>query len=149
MTVPFMLSQDVLFGNAFRYFLNVNANNDGTYNEEDFFEVFAVDRQHTQSGEDTSFQPINGNVAKGINSESMKELTKTFIYKPNRELTKILKRVMTSEIEQNERFAIKVQAPFFNTTYSCYVNNGGNGTEPYTFSTFTITFKEVVDYIKE
>ena len=147
LSMPFLLSKDVVFGNSFRYFLNVNANVDGTYNEDDFFEVFAIDRQHTNSGEDTSYQPVNANVAKGINSETMKGLTKTFVYKPSRQMTKLLKRIMTSDIEQNERFAIKVKAPFFTTTYSCYVVNGGNGTEPYSYSTFTIEFKEVVDYI--
>ena len=89
---------------------------------------------------------ISSKSVSSIFQDTVSILSKTFVYKPNRKLTRLIKKIMTSTEEQNQRYRIKVQAPFFSTYYECVVEGGGNGTELYSFSTFTLQFKEVLDY---
>lgn len=145
LTCPFLYSTDVIFGKNFRYFLNVEPNELGEFDDANDFEVFTIDRQHTYTSEDATFQAINANVARGAVSESARGLSKTFLYQPKRELTELLRKVMTYDIEQNQVYRITVQAPFFKTQFYCYVNNGGGGTEMFAFSTFTIEFKDKIE----
>ena len=146
LTVPFLFSKDIVFGNQFRYFLNLDPDNDGEFDDNDDFEVFAVNRKHSYGTETTSRQNILENIGKSMVNESMRDVSKTFIYKPERNLTKLLRKIMNDDVSQNKRYRIRVQAPFFKTDFECVVDGGGNGTELNTFSVFTVQFKETIKY---
>jgi len=146
LSMPFLYSKDIIFGNQFKYFMNLDPDEDGTFDDADDFQVWAIDRQHTFGTETTNKQGITENKATSIVSESMRDVSKTFIYKPNRNMTKLLKKVMTTDVEQNKKYRITIQAPFFKTYYECLVESGGNGTNLSTLSTFTVQFKERIAF---
>ena len=121
------ISNDVLFGNNFEYYL-------------DGLRVHPVDRSHTLSTEMGMAQYINGNYNTGIIEESVREHTLSFYYIPNKKLNSILKHVVSGDTAQNTSYSLLVQYPFFKETYNVLVNNGGTNPNINTLSTFTVTF---------
>lgn len=128
------ISNDVLFGNNFEYFLK--------YEDESRFEqIYPVDRQHTLATELGSNQNINANKNEHIVEESSREHTLSFYYIPTKRLTNMLKHIVDPSIAQNTGYTLKVQYPFFNIEYDVVLENGGLEPNINTISTFSLTLK--------
>ena len=122
------ISNDLLFGNNFEYYL-------------DGIQVYPIDRQHTLGTEVSSAQMIDGNYHKHIIEESAREHSLSFYYIPTKQLTKLLKHIVSGSVEQNKAYELKVQYPFFNVTYDVLLNSGGTEPNINTLSSFSVTFK--------
>jgi hypothetical protein len=123
-----------MFGNNVEYYL-------------DTIQVFPVDRNHTLGTDLGSGQKINDNYNKHIVEESSREHSMTFFYKPTKQLTSLLKHVVTGSIDQNTIYSLLVQFPFFQVTYSVVIENGGAPTNLNSLSTFSVTFKRKTDFL--
>ena len=122
------ISNDLLFGNNFEYYL-------------DGVQVYPVDRQHTLGTDIGSAQLINGNYNEHIIEESSREHTLSFYYIPTKQLTSLLKHVVSGDTEQNTDYTLLVQYPFFQVSYDVIVDSGGTSPNINTLSTFTVTLK--------
>jgi hypothetical protein len=122
------ISNDVLFGNNFEYYL------DGE-------EVFPIDRQHTLGTELGSAQYINGNYNTHIIEESSREHTLSFYYIPSKKLNSLLKHIVSGSVAQNNTYELIVQYPFFKVTYDVVLESGGTQPNINTLSTFTVALK--------
>ena len=129
-----MVTEDIIFGNNFEYYL-------------DTVQIYPVDRQHTLGTDLGSAQKINDNYNKHLVEESSREHTMSFFYIPTKQLTNLLKHIVSGDTEQNEVYSLKVQYPFFNVTYSVIVENGGTSPNFNSMSTFSLTFKRKSDFI--
>lgn len=127
--MPVFISNDVLFGNNFEYYL------DGE-------QVFPVDRSHTLATDIGGAQYLNNNSNQFIVSESAREHSMSFYYIPSKKLNSLLKHTVTDDIEQNDTYTLLVQYPFFQETYEVIIENGGTQPNINTISTFTVTFKK-------
>jgi hypothetical protein len=128
--LPFsvFISNDLLFGNNFEYYL-------------DGVQIYPVDRQHTMATELNSVQKYGVNYNTGLVEETAREHTMSFYYIPTKQLTKLLKHVVTGDISQNTTYQLVVQYPFFKSTYNVVLDSGGTEPNINTLSTFTLTFK--------
>lgn len=122
------ISNDVLFGNNFEYYL------DGE-------QVYPIDRQHSLATENNNVQYYNTNYNVGVVEESVREHTLSFYYIPNKKLTSILKHVVTGDTPQNTTYELVVQYPFFKVTYDVTLESGGTEPNINTLSTFTVVLK--------
>jgi len=122
------ISNDVLFGNNFEYYL-------------DGLQIFPIDRNITLGTDIGSGQYINSNENEYIVEESAREHTLSFYYMPSKKLTKILKHVTAGSTAQNTTYELIVQYPFFKVTYNVILDSGGTEPNINTLSTFTVTFK--------
>ena len=75
------ISNDVLFGNNFEYYL-------------DGLQIYPIDRQHTLATETGSAQKINANYNEHVVEESSREHTLSFYYIPSKQLTSLLKHAV-------------------------------------------------------
>jgi len=123
-----VISNDVLFGNNFEYYL-------------DGVQIYPVDRSHTLGTETNFNQKFNENYNKGLVEESMREHTTSFYYIPSKQLTNLLKHVVSGDTAQNTAYELVVQFPFFQVTYDVLVDSGGTNPNINTIATFTVTFK--------
>ena len=122
------ISNDVLFGNNFEYYL-------------DGLQIYPIDRQHTLATETGSAQKINANYNEHVVEESSREHTLSFYYIPSKQLTSLLKHAVSGETEQNKTYTLLVQYPFFQVSYEVVLENGGTQPNINTVSTFSLTFK--------
>ena len=127
-----LISNDIVFGNNFEYFL------DGT-------QIYPIDRQHTYGTELGTAQYLTGNYAKSIAEENAKDITQTFYYTPDKHITNLLKQTTGNSEEQNKVYELIVQYPFHKETYNVIVDSGGTSTNTNTFSTITVTYKQKDD----
>ena len=127
--ISVFISNDVLFGNNFEYYL------DGE-------QIYPIDRQITLATELGSGQYINGNENEHLVEESSREHTISFYYIPNKKLNSLLKHVVTGTVAQNTTYELVVQYPFFQVTYDVVLENGGTQPNINTLSTLTLTFKK-------
>ena len=123
------ISNDVLFGNNFEYYL-------------DGIQVFPIDRQHTLATQQDDAQFLLSNEVTSIAEESVRDHTMSFYYIPTKQLTSILKHIVSGDIAQNTTYTLLVQYPFFQVSYDVLLENGGTAPNINTLSTFTITFKK-------
>lgn len=123
------VSNDVLFGNNFEYYL-------------DGIQVYPIDREHTFGTEMSGAQYINGNDNEFIVTESAREHTMSFYYIPSKKLNSILKHVLTGDTAQNTTYTLLVQYPFFQKSYSVVVDSGGINPNINTLASFTVVFKK-------
>jgi len=124
------IGDNFIFGNNFEYFI-------------DDIQVYPVDRNHTFGAEVEARQGINSNQMEFLASESGIEFTQTFFYQPTKQLTGLLKKITTGEVDQNTIYELKVQYPFFTTEYNVIVTGGGLNTDLNSITTFTLQFKRV------
>ena len=134
------ISNDVLFGNNFEYFLKLS---DDTVYEQ----IYPIDRQHTLATEVGSAQKINNNYNEHVVEESVRDHTLSFYYIPSRKLTKMLKHLVSSDIDQNTLYTLKVQYPFFNVEYEVILDSGGLQPNINTLSTFSLTLKRKASFL--
>ncbi len=133
------ISNDVLFGNNFEYYLSFDGAN--------YEQIFPIDRNHTLGTQLGSNQKINANTNEHIIEESSREHTLSFYYIPTTKLNKLLKHVVDPSIAQNTGYSLKVQYPFFNVTYDVVIENGGLEPNINTISTFTLTLKRKATFV--
>jgi hypothetical protein len=129
------ISNDVLFGNNFEYYLSTD---DGTTYER----IHPIDRGHTLAAQMEGEQYINGLHNVFVVSETAREHTLSFYYVPNKKLNKMLKHIVDKSTEQNTSYKLKVQYPFFQVTYDVLIENGGVNPNINTITTFSLTLKE-------
>jgi hypothetical protein len=129
------ISNDVLFGNNFEYYLSTD---DGTTYER----IHPIDRGHTLAAQMEGEQYINGLQNVFVVSETAREHTLSFYYVPNKKLNKMLKHIVDKSTEQNTSYKLKVQYPFFQVTYDVLIENGGVNPNINTITTFSLTLKE-------
>ncbi len=127
--VSAFISNDVLFGNNFEYYL------DGE-------RIYPIDRQHSLGTEVGSAQYINSNENEHIVEESSRDHTLSFYYIPNKKLNSLLKHVVSGNTAQNTTYTLLVQYPFFKVSYEVLLDTGGTQPNINTLSTFTVTFKK-------
>jgi len=128
MEMSVFISNDLLFGNNFEYYL-------------DGIQVYPVDRSHTLATESGSAQYTNQNYNTSIVEESLREHTMSFYYIPTKQLTSLLKHVVSGDTAQNTTYELVVQYPFFQVTYYVILESGGTNPNINTLSTFTVVFK--------
>lgn len=123
------ISNDVLFGNNFKYYL-------------DDIQIYPIDRSHSLATEIGASQYINSNENEYMVEESARDFTMSFYYIPSKKLTKLLKRVASGDTSQNNTYSLVVQYPFFQVTYDALIDSGGTNPNINTLSDFTLTFKK-------
>jgi|LGOV01.1.fsa_nt_gb hypothetical protein len=129
-----LVSDNVLFGNNFEY-------------ELDGIQIYPVDRNHTMATGLGSAQKINDNYNKHLIEETSREHVMSFYYIPTKQLTNILKHIVSGSVAQNTIYELKVQYPFFNVTYNVVIENGGTEPTINSMSTFSVTFKRKSDFL--
>ena len=127
--ISVFVSNDVLFGNNFEYYL------DGE-------QIYPIDRQHSMATEIGSAQYINSNENEHIVEESSRDHTLSFYYIPSKKLNSLLKHIVTGNTAQNTTYTLLVQYPFFQVTYEVLLDTGGTQPNINTISSFTLTFKK-------
>ena len=132
-----IISQDVILGNYFDYFLRDKTAGDSSV------QVYPVDRQHSYNMEIETAQYINGTYGVSVGKENMKDITQTFYYIPSKTANKLLKQITINTITQNREFELVVYFPFFTVSYDVIVENGGTSPNINDLATFTLTFKQI------
>ena len=127
--ISVFISNDVLFGNNFEYYL------DGE-------QIYPIDRQHSVATEIGSAQYINQNENEHIVEETSREHTLSFYYIPSKKLNSLLKHIVSGTTSQNTTYTLLVQYPFFQVSYDVLLDTGGTQPNINTISTFTLTFKK-------
>jgi len=123
------ISNDVLFGNNFEYYL-------------DSVQVYPIDREHTLGTDINGVQYINSSSNEFIVSESVREHTMSFYYIPTKQLNSLLKHVVTGDTGQNTTYTLLVQYPFFQKSYDVVIDSGGINPNVNTLASFTVVFKK-------
>jgi hypothetical protein len=124
-----VVSNDVVFGNNFEYYL-------------DGIQVYPIDRSHTMSTELSGAQYLNSNYNEFIATETARDDSLSFYYIPSKKLTKLLKHTVSNTVEQNTTYTLTIQYPFFKEEYDVIIENGGTNPNINTISDFTVTFKK-------
>lgn len=128
-----LVSNDVLFGNNFEYYL-VDGSNE--------YQVYPLDRNHTYAGVTNSAHKLNKKFATTIIESNDKELTHTFFYNGSRDLTDLMRQVTKNDQEQNKTYNLRIQYPFYQDTYDVVIDTGGMTPNINDLATFSVTYKQ-------
>lgn len=143
MIIKALLSKDILFGNSTEYFIRKNVGE----TDDDYTQIFPIDRSHTYGTELGTAQYINDAYAKTIVEESGKDLTNTFFVRPSRRIQQLLKQTTGNSESQNEVYKLKVQYPFHLEEYDVIVDSGGTNPNTNTLQSLTVTYKQADDIL--
>ena len=134
LSIGALVSNDIVYGNSFEYFLDGN-------------QIYPVDRQHTYGTEQDGAQYINDYFAKSVAQSNAKDMTQSFFYTPSKQITQLLKQVTGNVEEQNKVYRLVVQYPFHKVTYDVIIDSGGASGNINELSTITLTYKQKDDAI--
>ena len=132
LSIPCLISDDLLFGNSTEYYLDGNR-------------IYPVDRNTTYGTEQNTAQYINATTAKSVAEENARDLENSFFYKPSRQINQLFKHIVSNSTEQNKVYQLVVQYPFWRETYDVIIDSGGTSTNLNQFHTFTLTYKNKDD----